>query len=109
MKFLLDHQLPPALAGHLRQRGFDSVHVLHIGLHEASDIEIYRYAIAHEYVIVSKDEDFFFIASQPSAQANVVWVRLGNCRTKTLLAAFDRSLASIESSLQAGQLVVELR
>ena len=57
MKFLVDNQLPAALAEHLRTRGVDCQHVLHIGLAEATDVQICRYAMEQERVIISKDED----------------------------------------------------
>ena len=109
MKFLVDNQLPAALAQHLRQRGFDCAHVLDIGLAEASDLDICRYAEARERIIVSKDEDFFHLASQPDASIRLLWVRLGNCRTKALLEAFERFWPTIESCINAGDRIIEIR
>jgi len=48
VKFLVDNQLPPALAHYFRKRGFDCEHVLDVGLAQASDTEICRYAESHE-------------------------------------------------------------
>lgn len=109
MKFLIDNQLPPALAQYLRKRGFDCKHVLDVGLVEALDVEICRHAEAEERIIVSKDEDFLYLARHPKRKIRVLWVRLGNCRTKALLAAFDGVWSSIESSLEAGDRVIEIR
>ena len=90
MKFLADNQLPPALAQCLRKRGFDCEHVLDVGLAEVLDIEICRYAGAQDRIIVSKDEDFLYLTTQAKAKIRLLWVRLGNCRTAALLAAFAR-------------------
>ena len=109
MKFLVDHQLPPALAQCLQKRGFDCKHVLDVGLAESLDIEICRYAEDHDQIIVTKDEDFFYLASQSNAKVRLLWVRLGNCRTAALLRAFDRLWSSIESSLVSGDRIVEIR
>ena len=109
MKFLVDNQLPLALAKYVQQRGFDCEHVLDVGLAECLDVEICRYAEAHDRVIISKDEDFFYIASQSKRKIKLIWVRLGNCRTAPLLAAFDRLWPSIEASLNAGDRLVEIR
>jgi predicted nuclease of predicted toxin-antitoxin system len=109
VKFLVDHQLPPALARYLRSRGFDCEHVLDIGLAESLDSEICKYAENHDRVIVSKDEDFLYLASQSKAKFRLLWVRLGNCRTAALLAAFDQSWNRIESALAAGDRIVEIR
>lgn len=58
MKFLIDNQLPKALAEHLSRRGHDCQHVLDVGLANASDIAIGRYAEAQERILITKDEDF---------------------------------------------------
>ena len=109
MKFLVDNQLPPALAQYLRNRGFDCEHVLDIGLAESLDMEICRYAEQQERIIVSKDEDFLYLASRSKVKIRLLWVRLGNCRTSALLASFDRLWPSIESALGAGDRIVEIR
>ena len=60
-------------------------------------------------MLVSKDEDFLFLANRPRETGRLVWVRLGNCRNVALLAAFDRMHDRIVSALEAGQRIVELR
>lgn len=84
MKFLVDNQLPVALSQYLRKRGFDCQHVLDVGLVDALDSDICRYAEFHERIIISKDEDFLYFAKQHEAKIRVIWVRLGNCRTPAL-------------------------
>jgi len=78
-------------------------------LAESLDTEICHYAEKHDRIIVSKDEDLLYLASQSKAKIRLLWVRLGNCRTVALLAAFDRLWPSIESSLIAGDRIVEIR
>jgi predicted nuclease of predicted toxin-antitoxin system len=85
VKFLVDHQLPPALAQQLRSRGFDCQHVLEAGLADALDIDICRYAEAQERIIVSKDEDFLYLVTK------------------------SRHWPSIERSLKAGDQIIEIR
>ena len=87
MKFLVDNQLPAALARFLAARGIDCQHVLDINLAEAKDREIWQIAAAWQMVLISKDEDFFHLANRPEAEVPVVWVRLGNCRNPALLEA----------------------
>ncbi len=60
---------------------------LDLGLAEAIDMTIWRRTSAEGTVLISKDEDFFHLANQPNVNVQLVWVRLGNCRTQTLLAA----------------------
>lgn len=54
MKFLVDNQLPTALARHLAARGEECIHVMDAGLEQASDSEIWRYA-ADRKMIITKD------------------------------------------------------
>jgi len=91
VKFLVDNQLPMALAQYLRTRGFDCQHVLEIGLAEASDADICRYATGDERVIISKDQDFLYLTNRPETKIKLIWVRLGNCRTSALLEASSDS------------------
>ena len=58
MKFIVDAQLPPALARLLCELGQEAVAVRDVGLREADDGPIWQYALEHGAVIVSKDEDF---------------------------------------------------
>ena len=109
MKFIVDNQLPVSLAQYLRKRGFDCQHVLEVGLGDVLDSEICQYAEVQERIIISKDEDFFYLAKQRAAKIRVIWVRLGNCRTSALLAAFERSWPTVESSLKAGDRIIEIR
>ncbi len=109
MRFLVDNQLPAALAVYLSQKGLDCEHVLNVGLGEAPDAEICRYAAAQDRIIISKDEDFFYLASQAEKQIRLLWVRLGNCRTEALLQAFDQVWPRLEASLKAGERIIEIR
>lgn len=109
MKFLVDNQLPNALAEYLRARGFDCQHVLDVGLAEVSDVEVCRYASTQERIIISKDEDFLYFANQPESKVRFLWVRLGNCRTSELMITFEKLWPMIESCLNAGDRVVEIR
>ena len=109
MKFLVDNQLPAALAEFLRKRGLDCQHVLDVDLAQASDADICRYATEQGRIIVTKDEDFFYLASQPKSEIKLLWVRLGNCRKKALLEAFERVWPKLEASLKAGDRIIEIR
>ena len=109
MKFLVDNQLPMALADHLRARGLDCQHVLDVGLAQATDAQICNYAEEQERVIISKDEDFLHLANRPEARIRVLWVRLGNCRTSTLIEAFEKFWPTVESCFSAGDRILELR
>lgn len=109
MNFLIDNQLPRALAIHLRTLGHDCVHVLDLNLSTSDDSEIWEFAKTQDRIVVSKDEDFIFLANRPNETGRLVWVRLGNCRNVALIAAFDRIHDQLVHTFATGQRIVELR
>ena len=109
MKFLIDHQLPAVLCRFLVSRGAECQHVFDAGLAEAQDSEIWEQAGRDGQVVVSKDDDFVFLADRARTGAQLVWVRLGNCRSRDLLAAFERLWPQLQAALLAGDSVVEIR
>ena len=108
MKCLIDNQLPPAPARFLTSHGVEAIHVTEVGLAEARDRDIWNYVLEHDYVLVTKDDDFLNISSQ-SPGGQFVWVRLGNCRAPDLLQAFDHVWSEAEACLNKGDRVVEIR
>jgi predicted nuclease of predicted toxin-antitoxin system len=108
VKFVVDAQLPPALAAWLREKGHDAVAVREIGLREGDDNTIWSYACTEGAIIVTKDEDFSMLAAA-SPEARVLWVRIGNAVNRALLARFERAWSEIVGYLEEGAQIVELR
>jgi predicted nuclease of predicted toxin-antitoxin system len=108
IKFLVDHQLPPALAEFLRKSGPEAKHVRELGLKSEDDITIWKHAAEHNYIVISKDQDFFYLACRSSDDGRLVWVRLGNCRNQPLLDKFEKNLPQILSSFAEGGRIVEI-
>jgi predicted nuclease of predicted toxin-antitoxin system len=106
VKFLVDEQLPPALARFFAAKGFDCQHVRDIALERASDRQIWEYAVAAGWIVVSKDADFLAHAVR-SQDGGLLWARLGNCRTRPLLEAFERQWEKIQERFEAGESVIE--
>jgi predicted nuclease of predicted toxin-antitoxin system len=109
MKFLIDNQLPQALAVYLKSRGHDCSHVIELSLDEADDVELWARGIADGAILISKDEDFIFLATRVGGSGRLVWVRLGNCRNASLISAFDRAHEEIIQAFESGQRIIELR
>jgi len=109
MRFLIDAQLPPALARWLSERGHEAAHVLDLGLLEASDREIWAQAGESGATLITKDQDFIALLSSVPNGACVVWIRVGNTTRRQLLAWFETILPSIEQALMSGETLVEVR
>ena len=108
MRFLVDAQLPPALARFLASLGEEAIHVLDAGLLEADDGEIWTFALENDWVIITKDDDFQFRASVSKQHPRIVWVRVGNCSKRKLLEIFNKHWDSIKQELAAGAFLVEV-
>ena len=86
MNFLIDAQLPPALAHWLSEAGCQAQAVREVGLRESEDGAIWRYAEANGCVIVTKDEDFALRVQAAATGPAVVWLRVGNTSNAALRA-----------------------
>lgn len=109
MRFVIDAQLPPALAVLLKERGHIAEHVLDLGLCSADDAAIWDYALESHSVILTKDEDFPRRYHQSRQSPAIVWVRVGNVSRKELLKWFTPLLPQIVELLEQGSRLVELR
>ena len=109
MKFLVDNQLPPALARLIQNEfGEAAVHVIDLRLRDASDAFLLDLACSEDAVLISKDEDFVsMVLREP--KAGLIWVRIGNCRRKFLLAAFRRAWPRVMEKLRKGERFIEIR
>lgn len=108
MRFLVDAQLPPALARWLCEMGHDATHVIDFGLQSATDRQIWNHTLSVDAVIVTKDEDFPQRRAMVERSPRIVWIRLPNARRRDLLAWFDKALPGILSALEAGETLVEV-
>ena len=108
MKFLVDNQLPEALAAFLAANGLEATHVRQHRLAAATDAEIWDFAKAGGFVIVTMDEDFQHLAARYGSPPQVVWVRLGNVRKQALLATFTAILPSLRDEIEMGTAVIEI-
>src|SRR2546422_4567569 len=85
VKFLVDAQLPPALARWLCEQGHEAQHVEDVGLRDADDGPIWAHALGVDAVILTKDEDFAERAARELHGPVIVWLRVGNATNRALL------------------------
>jgi len=81
VKFLVDANLPPALARWIEALGHEAIYVEDVLSSPILDGTIWRYAVANGCVIVSKDSDFVDLSARPTGP-QVVWVRCGNLKLR---------------------------
>lgn len=109
MRFIVDAQLPPALAQRLVEAGHEAQHVEEIGLRDAEDSSIWRYAFENKAVLLTKDEDFAVRLRQSQSGPVVVWLRIGNCSNRALQMWFVPLLPAILEEIKQGNRIIEVR
>lgn len=108
MRFIVDAQLPPALARWLASNGHDAEHVADRNMADAPDKAIWDFALECSAVIVTKDEDFAQRHALIGSGPPVVWIRVPNTRRRELLVWFGSVLPDILSALKRGERLIEV-
>jgi predicted nuclease of predicted toxin-antitoxin system len=108
MRFLVDAQLPPALARWLSSQGHEADHVGDRGLAAANDTAIWDLALRTGSVVLTKDEDFVQRKSLRGGGPPVVWIRLPNLRRDALLVHIALVLPALLGALERGETLVEI-
>lgn len=107
-RFVVDAQLPPALARYLSAAfGVDAFHVSDLGLRDARDSEIARVVTERNATIITKDHDFVSLARGHRIPSCVLLTcgNVGNARLREIMTAnFPRLLVLLES----GERVIEV-
>jgi predicted nuclease of predicted toxin-antitoxin system len=97
MKLLFDQNLACRLVSHLADICPDACHVSLAGLDRASDDEVWDYARANGFIIVTKDSDFDERSVLRGVPPKVIWLRLGNCTTAQVETALRGHLIEIQA------------
>ncbi|MDX6614359.1 MAG: hypothetical protein QOD75_3545 [Blastocatellia bacterium] len=109
MIFLVDAQLPPALANWLTQQGHTAQHVDELGLRNADDAVIWNWGLSRKAIIVTKDEDFAERTSRTTSGPVIVWLRKGNSTNRALLEWLEPRWTQVMLLLDAGNRLIEVR
>jgi predicted nuclease of predicted toxin-antitoxin system len=109
VRFLVDAQLPPALAVWIASKGNEAAAVRDIGLQSVPDAKIWEHARATDAIIVTKDEDFAQLAAVRPPPPRVLWIRLGNTTNANLIRTLETHWPSLIAHFNAGAPVVEVR
>jgi len=95
LKILIDNNLSVIMKEVLLPHFPESRHVVDFELSEASDSDIWQYAKDHDYIIMTKDKDFYHRISVFGPPPKVIWITRGNCRNKEMLQLIRDHLSAI--------------
>lgn len=102
MIYLVDINLPKEFSFF---QGGNFVFVLDIS-YSLSDSEIWSLALEKNYVILTRDKDFYYRAMQTKKSPKIVLFRLGNVKNHELTIYFKEHWEQIETYLQDHSLIV---
>lgn len=97
MKLLFDQNLSPKLVTRVADLYPDCNHVYYIQKDQVSDEELRDYSRREGFVIVTKDSDFSDLCILLGFPPKVIWIRRGNCSTKTIESILREHYAEIEA------------
>lgn len=108
LKFLIDTQLPPALARFLKSKGFEAVHTMDYPEgHLLQDDEIIKMAVEYQQIIITKDSDFLDNYLLKGSPPDVLLLEIGNIKNADLIQMFELNLNAIQDAFkQEAHLVV---
>lgn len=111
MKLLFDQNLSRFLVERVGDEFKGSLHVIHLGLEQATDCEIWEWAGEHDFTIVSKDSDFRDLAASSVPPPKAIWLRVGNASTEQieqLLFANSGRILEFEHEERDSLLIIDL-
>jgi predicted nuclease of predicted toxin-antitoxin system len=102
VRFLVDAQLPPALARLLIELGHEAQHVGDLDLLRASDRDIWHRASDRDAILITKDADFVTLRAIRGSGPAIVWMRIGKPRAAFCLTASGRPCRRLSKRFNAG-------
>lgn len=109
LRFLLDENIPLAVAAWLRSRraGWAVFHVLEVGLESNTDSEVFRWAQVNRCIIVTFDKDFADRRILGTGlHCGIIHLRIRPTTIEQTRLALDRLLAQTDEAELNGALVV---
>lgn len=99
MSLLFDQNLSWRLPARLAAEYPGSVQVVSAGLSCADDRAVWHYAALKGFALVSKDKDFFELATVHGPPPKLVWLRIGNGPTRQIEALLRARLTDVTAFL----------
>jgi predicted nuclease of predicted toxin-antitoxin system len=103
VKLLFDENLSVRLVQRLSSLYPGSEHVDLVGLHGKTDREIWDFAAADGFAIVSKDNDFRQLSFLHGAPPKIIWLSVGNAGTDAIAALLEHSCSRVEAFVGTGE------
>ncbi len=110
MRLLFDENLSRKLVHRLADLYPESAHVVGVNLLRSSDREIWEFARANQFIIVSTDLDFYDLATTVGPPPKVIWLRRWRHPTSDVERVLRRHAIRVQqfaADLEPGVLVLD--
>lgn len=99
MKLLLDENLSRRMIPFLQADYPGSTQIALLGMERATDREVWEYAKANGFVLVTKDSDFHELSVLLGAPPKIIWMKGGNQSKAVMLNELHLNRTAIEKAL----------
>ena len=105
VKFLLDENVPLSVLRLLRAKGYETWRPRELGLERAKNSTLARYALDHDMIIITLDEDFLKLSSEKFKDVKVVYVRLHPRRPDIVRRLIEENISEIMQKIKEKQII----
>ncbi len=99
MKLLLDENLSRRIVPFIQGLYPNSTQVALVGLEQSDDKTIRQYAIDNDFVIVTKDADYYDMTVLYGQPPKIIWLKTGNQSKAATIKTLQDNQQAIEQAL----------
>lgn len=96
MRLLFDQNMSYRITKILSKSFTESKHVSHVGLENATDMEIWEFARSNDFSIVTFDSDYYDLSIVKGCPPKIIWLRTGNTATKRIAEILETEIDIIK-------------
>lgn len=100
MKLLFDQNISFRIVKKIEDILPQSNQVRLLGLENATDVDIWEYAKNNKFTIVTFDTDFYDLSLIKGTPPKIIWLRIGNTSTATLIECLKLNFELIVEFIQ---------
>ena len=101
MKLLFDQNISPRILKVLPTELSNSQQVRFVNLENASDFEIFQFARANDFSVVTFDSDFVDLNAINGTPPKIIWLNTGNLTTSNIVELLSKNFEAIEMYLNS--------
>jgi len=99
MKLLLDENLSRRVVPFIQDTFPESTQIALLGMENSPDKDIWHYAKDNDFVIVTKDSDFYEMSLLYGQPPKIIWLKIGNQTKASTIRVLTENCVDIERLL----------